>query len=143
MHWHQAAGVANGSFVRHSERISFRLPDRDKYRSQRECIQYTHATLIYTNVTSLSSVHDLHYYAHSFPSATVAGDKQVRVFDVGESVGRSPSGNEMSYTTRQACVRVLRCHSKRTKRIITEDSPDLFLTVAEVCTYICPISSTH
>jgi len=38
----------------------------------------------------------------------------------------------MSYNTRQSCVRVLRCHSGRTKRIITEDSPDLFLTVAEV-----------
>ncbi|KIK98048.1 hypothetical protein PAXRUDRAFT_732196 [Paxillus rubicundulus Ve08.2h10] len=63
--------------------------------------------------------------------ATVAGDKQVRVFDVGESVSRSPTGNEMSYTTQQACIRVLRCHSRRTKRIITEDSPDFFLTVAE------------
>ncbi|KAF8558753.1 WD40 repeat-like protein [Imleria badia] len=74
------------------------------------------------------------FNAHMLPSstriATVAGDKQVRVFDVGESVGRSPSGNEMRYT-RQACIRVLRCHSGRTKRIITEDSPDFFLTVAE------------
>lgn len=58
------------------------------------------------------------------------------MFDVGESVGRSPSGNEMSYTTKQACIRVLRCHSRRTKRIITEDSPDFFLTVAEVGTYV-------
>ncbi|KAF9247079.1 WD40 repeat-like protein [Melanogaster broomeanus] len=63
--------------------------------------------------------------------ATVAGDNQVRVFDVGESVGRSPTGNEMGYTTRQACTRVLRCHSRRTKRIITEDSPDFFLTAGE------------
>ncbi|KAG8218871.1 WD40 repeat-like protein [Butyriboletus roseoflavus] len=75
------------------------------------------------------------FNAHMLPSstriATVAGDKQVRVFDVGESVGRSPSGNEMSYSTRQACIHVLRCHTRRTKRIITEDSPDFFLTVAE------------
>ncbi|KAG9317682.1 WD40-repeat-containing domain protein [Chiua virens] len=75
------------------------------------------------------------FSAHMLPSstriATVAGDKQVRVFDVGESVGRSPSGSEMRYSTRQACIRVLRCHSSRTKRIITEDSPDFFLTVAE------------
>lgn len=65
-------------------------------------------------------------------SATVSGDRQVRVFDVGEAVGQSPTGSEMSYDTRQSCVRILCCHSGRTKRIITEDSPDLFLTVAEV-----------
>ncbi|KAH7887708.1 WD40 repeat-like protein [Phlebopus sp. FC_14] len=63
--------------------------------------------------------------------ATVAGDSQVRVFDVGEAIGRSPTGNEMSYNTREACIRVFRCHSRRSKRIITEDSPDKFLTVAE------------
>ncbi|KAG1783294.1 WD40 repeat-like protein [Suillus placidus] len=62
---------------------------------------------------------------------TVSGDRQVRVFDVGEAVGQSPTGSEMEYTTRESCIRVLRCHTGRTKRIITEDSPDLFLTVAE------------
>ncbi|KAI6113645.1 WD40 repeat-like protein [Pisolithus croceorrhizus] len=68
---------------------------------------------------------------HSSQIATVSGDKQVRVFDVGEAVGRSPTGSEMTYTTNEACKRVLRCHSGRTKRIVTEDSPDLFLTVSE------------
>lgn len=68
---------------------------------------------------------------HSTQIATVSGDKQVRVFDVGEAVGRSPTGSEMTYTTNEACKRVLRCHTGRTKRIVTEDSPDLFLTVAE------------
>ncbi|KAG2141736.1 WD40 repeat-like protein [Suillus bovinus] len=63
--------------------------------------------------------------------ATVSGDRQVRVFDVGEVVGQSPTGSEMEYTTQESCIRVLRCHTGRTKRIITEDSPDLFLTVAE------------
>ncbi|KAG1754079.1 WD40 repeat-like protein [Suillus paluster] len=63
--------------------------------------------------------------------ATVSGDRQVRVFDVGEAVGQSLTGSEMHYTTRESCFRVLRCHTGRTKRIITEDSPDLFLTVAE------------
>ncbi|KAG2367342.1 WD40-repeat-containing domain protein [Suillus spraguei] len=63
--------------------------------------------------------------------ATVSGDRQVRVFDVGDAVGQSPTGREMEYTTRESCIRVLRCHSGRTKRIITEDSPNLFLTVAE------------
>lgn len=64
--------------------------------------------------------------------ATVSGDNLVRVFDIGEAAGRSSTGTETIYTTRQACIRVLRCHLGRTKRIITEDSPDLFLTVAEV-----------
>lgn len=63
--------------------------------------------------------------------ATVSGDRQVRVADVGEVVGQSPTGSEMEYTTRESCIRVLRCHTGRTKRIITEGSPDLFLTVAE------------
>ena len=57
------------------------------------------------------------------------------MFDVGEAVGQSPTGSEMSYNTRQSCIRVLHCHSGRTKRIITEDSPDLFLTVAEVAEF--------
>jgi len=73
-------------------------------------------------------------------SATVSGDRQVRVFDVGEAVGQSPTGSEMSYNTRQSCIRVLHCHSGRTKRIITEDSPDLFLTVAEVGRSSTPFS---
>jgi len=72
-------------------------------------------------------------------SATVSGDRQVRVFDVGEGIGRSPTGSEMTYPVHQACIRVLRCHSGRTKRIITEDSPDLFLTVAEVRRVVIPV----
>ncbi|EGO01923.1 hypothetical protein SERLA73DRAFT_177558 [Serpula lacrymans var. lacrymans S7.3] len=62
--------------------------------------------------------------------ASVAADKQVRVFDIGESLGTSSTG-KTNYSTRESCIRVLRCHSKRTKRIVTEESPDLFLTVAE------------
>ncbi|KAG8907020.1 hypothetical protein FRB99_005540 [Tulasnella sp. 403] len=31
----------------------------------------------------------------------------------------------------QCCIKVLECHSKRVKRIITEDSPDRFLSVSE------------
>lgn len=42
------------------------------------------------------------------------------------------SGREVIYGTRQTRVRVLRCHEDSVKRIITEDSPDLFLTVSEV-----------
>lgn len=86
------------------------------------------------SVISTGHTHNI-FNAQMLPSstriATVSGDRQVRVFDVGEAVGQSPTGSEMEYTTRESCIRVLRCHTGRVKRIITEDSPDLFLTVAE------------
>ncbi|KAF5388192.1 hypothetical protein D9615_000443 [Tricholomella constricta] len=64
--------------------------------------------------------------------ATVAGDKQVRVFDVGEAAfSGTPNSRETSYSSRQSCTHVLRCHEDRVKRIVTEHSPDLFLTVGE------------
>ncbi|KAI0750806.1 WD40 repeat-like protein [Daedaleopsis nitida] len=63
--------------------------------------------------------------------ATVAGDSQVRVFDHTRAAGSSTSTGETEYGIREATIRVLRCHDGRTKRIVTEDSPDLFLTVAE------------
>ncbi|KZV75173.1 WD40 repeat-like protein [Peniophora sp. CONT] len=66
-------------------------------------------------------------YTHKI--ATVAGDTQVRVFDVTTA----PSGPEDgTYDVRDAPgTRVLKCHTKRTKRIVTEESEDVFLTVAE------------
>lgn len=63
--------------------------------------------------------------------ATVAGDNQVRIFDIGSANALS-SGSETVHATQDACVRVIRCHSKRTKRIVVEESSDIFLTVAEV-----------
>lgn len=63
-------------------------------------------------------------------SVTVAGDKQVRVSDVGMAL--TSDGVEARYTTRDCLKGVLRCHSDRVKRIVTEDSPALFLTVSEV-----------
>jgi hypothetical protein len=64
--------------------------------------------------------------------ATVAGDHQVRVFDIGDLGSMSVVGNETVYNTSESCIRVLRCHDARVKRVVTEQSPDLFLTVAEV-----------
>ena len=64
--------------------------------------------------------------------ATAAGDKQVRVFDIGEVPSASSDVRETVYGTRQSCTHVLRCHEHRVKRIVTEHSPDSFLTVAEV-----------
>ncbi|KAI1795233.1 WD40 repeat-like protein [Ganoderma leucocontextum] len=68
---------------------------------------------------------------HSSRIATVSGDSQVRVFDHEKAAGFSGSNGVTEYSTRQAAIRTLRCHSGRTKRIVTEDSPDMFLTVAE------------
>lgn len=64
--------------------------------------------------------------------ATAAGDKQVRVFDIGEPRNVAPDRRETVYSPRQSCTHTLRCHKGRVKRIVTEHSPDLFLTVAEV-----------
>jgi hypothetical protein len=67
---------------------------------------------------------------------TVAGDEEVRAFDVGEATtGRVDStGNvaETQYNSREHCIRLLKCHTDRVKRIVSEESPDLFLTIAEV-----------
>ena len=64
--------------------------------------------------------------------ATVAGDRQVRVFDHERAAGNPVHTGETEYSARAAAIHVIRCHSGRVKRIVTEDSPDLFLTVAEV-----------
>ena len=58
---------------------------------------------------------------------------QVRVFDVKTaSAGAVSDRLETEYSVKQSCIKVLRCHKERVKRIITEDSPDLFLSVSEV-----------
>ncbi|EIN10643.1 WD40 repeat-like protein [Punctularia strigosozonata HHB-11173 SS5] len=64
--------------------------------------------------------------------ATVAGDREVRICDISRAPGRPQMrGTGLQYDTSEACVRVLRCHKRRTKRIVTEESFDRFLTVAE------------
>jgi hypothetical protein len=58
---------------------------------------------------------------------------QVRVFDVNTASANPVSDRlETEYSAKQSCIKVLRCHEERVKRIITEDSPDLFLSVSEV-----------
>lgn len=67
-------------------------------------------------------------------SATVAGDYQIRVFDIGEAaLTASANGKGTIYSPRQSLIHRLRCHDDRVKRVVTEHSPDLFLTVGEVC----------
>ena len=57
------------------------------------------------------------------------------MFDYEKAAGFLGSNGETEYSTRQAAIRILKCHGGRTKRIVTEDSPDLFLTVGEVSIY--------
>lgn len=64
-------------------------------------------------------------------SATAAGDNQVRVFDVKGSLPGSAVEQEAQVST-QSCVNASDCHTDRAKKLFTEDSPDLFLSVGEV-----------
>lgn len=64
----------------------------------------------------------------------MAADRQVRISDVGAIVHSTRYSDTTEYTSSQANVKVLRCHKGRVKGIVTEESPDMFLTVAEVCT---------
>ncbi|KAF8655275.1 hypothetical protein AX16_003175 [Volvariella volvacea WC 439] len=77
-----------------------------------------------------ANIFNAYMLPYSTRIATVAGDKQVRIFDIGHA-NIVADGNESEYGTNSAVVDVLRCHSDRVKRIIIEDSPDLFLTVGE------------
>jgi len=63
---------------------------------------------------------------------TAAGDEQVRVFDIGTTHSAPLDGVVTEYNSRQSCIRILRCHDNRVKRIVVEESPDLFLSVGEV-----------
>jgi WD40 repeat protein len=62
--------------------------------------------------------------------ATVAGDGQVRVHQVGE-IGSSGPPATATLSSRDTCINRLRCHERRVKKIATEDSPHLFLTASE------------
>ncbi|KIL70024.1 hypothetical protein M378DRAFT_156082 [Amanita muscaria Koide BX008] len=60
---------------------------------------------------------------------SVAADRQVRITDA-ETV-LSASAFEKDHNLHSGSIRVLRCHRGRVKRLATEESPDVFLTVAE------------
>jgi hypothetical protein len=55
------------------------------------------------------------------------------VFDVKNALATSALGKEeASFSFDQTRVAIIRCHHDSVKRIATEDSPDLFLSVSEV-----------
>ncbi|CCM01584.1 uncharacterized protein FIBRA_03644 [Fibroporia radiculosa] len=85
--------------------------------------------LIYTG--HRANIFNAQMLPNSSRIATVAGDKQVRISDIGASTFVPAHSGEIAYSSREANIHVLRCHNRRVKRIVTEESPDLFLTVAE------------
>jgi WD repeat-containing protein 42A len=123
------ADASSNSVPSRSSSVTANLAEKLSNAANQEEYPFTCQSVISTGHTQ--NVFNAQMLPFSTRIATVSGDQQVRVFDVGEAVGQSPTGSEMEYTTRESCIRILRCHDRRTKRIITEDSPDLFLTVAE------------
>ncbi|TFK43495.1 WD repeat-containing protein [Crucibulum laeve] len=83
------------------------------------------------NTDHRANIFNAHMLPYSSRIVTAAGDKQIRIFDVGTAITTAPDGIETQYNPRQVGVQILRCHEDRVKRIVTEDSPDLFLSVGE------------
>ncbi|PPQ98558.1 hypothetical protein CVT24_004049 [Panaeolus cyanescens] len=70
---------------------------------------------------------------HSSRIVTAAGDMQIRVFDARSATSSSLVSDDLEteYSVDESCLRVIHCHEDRAKKIVTEDSPDLFLSLAE------------
>ncbi|KAF8897569.1 WD40-repeat-containing domain protein [Infundibulicybe gibba] len=86
--------------------------------------QYAYGCTSIIQTGHRANIFNVQMLQHSSRIATVAGDKQVRVFDLNHDYNRH--GSCAAY-----CTRILRCHEDRVKRIVVEDRPDLFLTVSE------------
>ncbi|KAJ7908326.1 WD40 repeat-like protein [Mycena leptocephala] len=79
----------------------------------------------------LANIFNAQMLPYSSNIATVAGDGQVRIHEVGE-IGHSGPPADPRLSSRHTCIQRLHCHGRaRVKRIATEDSPHLFLTVGE------------
>ncbi|QRV87975.1 WD repeat protein [Ceratobasidium sp. AG-Ba] len=70
---------------------------------------------------------------HASLVATCARDRQVRVFDLERAGGTSTK--DISFGVGEvgasdAMVYLLRCHTRQVKRVVTENSPSIFLSVA-------------
>ncbi|KAJ7638848.1 WD40 repeat-like protein [Roridomyces roridus] len=78
----------------------------------------------------MANIFNAHMLPHSSNIATVAGDRQVRVHEMGQVRQYGPPADSRT-DAKHSCIRRLRCHDGRVKRLVTEDSPHLFLTVSE------------
>ncbi|KAE9410559.1 WD40 repeat-like protein [Gymnopus androsaceus JB14] len=81
-----------------------------------EAYPFVCRTAIHTGHTG--NIFNAQMLPYSSRIATVAADRQVRIFD-------------QEYCTLHSRTHTLRCHEDRVKRIATEESPDRFLTVSE------------
>ncbi|KIY49236.1 WD40 repeat-like protein [Fistulina hepatica ATCC 64428] len=77
-----------------------------------------------------SNIFNAKMLPHSNRIVTVARDSQIRVHDIGDPYVM-PYGEETVYSTQEAGTRVFKCHHQAVKRIVAEDSPDLFISVSE------------
>ncbi|KAJ7507850.1 WD40 repeat-like protein [Mycena galericulata] len=77
-----------------------------------------------------ANIFNAHMLPYSSNIATVAGDGQVRVHGIGE-VGSSGPPITSQLVSSHTPIRTFRCHDHRVKKLVTEDSPHLFLTVSE------------
>lgn len=119
------------------------------YQPESSESQFTLNTTISTGHSE--NIFSVKFMPHSNDSTlvTCAGDGEVRIFDI-EYTGRSmPTGRVDTATSRRAQTlgtlykglryltygdtntRVYRSHADRVKRIVTESSPNLFLTCSE------------
>ncbi|TFY70163.1 hypothetical protein EVG20_g2843 [Dentipellis fragilis] len=96
-------------------------------------VPYPFRTTAVVHTGHTGNIFNAQMLPHSSRIATVAADKQIRVFDVESalSLGRTGHGTDEELQISTPPMRILRCHSSRTKRLVTEESSDLFLTVAE------------
>ncbi|KAG7096934.1 hypothetical protein E1B28_004333 [Marasmius oreades] len=97
------------------------------------CNDYPFVCRTIINTGHRANIFNAHMLPYSSRIVTVAGDNQVRVFDVGHDHGSMSFRRDRrkEYHTEHAQTHTFRCHTDRVKRIVTENSPDLFLTVSE------------
>ncbi|TFK23275.1 WD repeat-containing protein [Coprinopsis marcescibilis] len=65
--------------------------------------------------------------------ATCAGDHQIRIFDATTPL-EVRDGKETTFAARECTVRIIRCHTERVKKLVVEESPDVFLSLSEDAT---------
>ncbi|KAJ3541920.1 hypothetical protein NMY22_g3702 [Coprinellus aureogranulatus] len=77
-----------------------------------------------------ANIFNCHMLPFSNRIVTCAGDKQIRVFDATTAL-EVRDGLETEFSARSCSGRVIRCHNHRVKKIVTEESPDCFLSLSE------------
>ncbi|KAJ7228607.1 WD40 repeat-like protein [Mycena pura] len=84
-------------------------------------------SVIATNHTA--NIFNVQMLPYSSNIVTVAGDGEVQVHGLGEIASSGSAATAQN--SRHTCIHRFLCHENRVKRAVSEDSPHLFLTVAE------------